>query len=383
MPIIPPEEPAPKPSKPVVPFALNILPKKNVPVDVDAAFGCDSSFLPRPLTPPELEDNTVSAEETENAVSQLDASPAPVSSVAAELPSTSFTTSTPQIISLSEKSIVPPPQQTSHVSQETKTTSSPIIKHVLSANPETSKLVAVTTTSSGIKTVFLKEKGLTSTAVSHMKADGTFVARAVNPNQVKNPNATKTMITVPLSAAPLLVSGQTLKTPSGKIFQFLSKSPSQSKDAFSPKVIGSAHMSEGAHQICNISPFRDMPKKMETTTTSSATLVKLAVPEKSKTVKHIQVVRPSQSRADMTKVESAAEMIEKQMAIQALNASVSMELSDESSTSYAKPSTSIISRVVPRPGHPHYIRQSIIAHPSMRGRMRPILPNKVYQMYPK
>ncbi|GBM68827.1 hypothetical protein AVEN_264422-1 [Araneus ventricosus] len=65
------------PSEPKLPFSKNNLPKKNDPVDVEKAFGKDRSFPPRPPTPPELED-TVSAEETEKALAELE----PMSNVA-------------------------------------------------------------------------------------------------------------------------------------------------------------------------------------------------------------------------------------------------------------------------------------------------------------
>lgn len=394
----PPEEPV-REAKPAIPFALNILPKKNEPVDVEKAFGMDSVYLPRSLTPPEPEDNTISAEETENAVGELEgsvassvatdlpstsfASPVP-SSVAEELPNTSFTNPISQIITASEKPVTPPLEQITSVIEDSVPVTSPIsgptVKPILISTSDAKKIVTLTATSSGYKTVFLRDKSLVSSPASHIKSvpESTFVAK--NVSQISTPSASKTMITVPFSGgAPLLVSSQTLKTPSGKIFQFLSKSPASAsaKDSVTPQLIATSHTGESSQKIINLSSFKDLPKKIEASS-SSATLVKLTAPEKSPSVKHFQVVKPP-----TTKVDTAAEMIEKQLAIKALNESVGLETADEGSVAYAKPTTSIISRVVPRPGHPPYIRQSIIAHPPGRGRVRPILPNKIYQIYPK
>lgn len=389
----PPEEPVIHPAKPAIPFALNILPKKNEPVDVAKAFGMDSIFLPRSLTPPEPEDNTVSAEETESAPGDLETSSIP-STIAEDLPSTSFTNSTPlsppvelpspsfssavaQIIPPAEKSPISPSEQTTSIIEDSLVSAGTTAKPILISASDAKKIVTLTATSSGFKTVFLQDKSLSSNPVSNVKSivDSSISAKTVN--QVTSPNVTKAMITVPYGAGgPLLVSGQTLKTPSGKIFQFLSKNPAsaQSKDV-AAQLITPSHTGESSQKIISASP---LPRKIESTS-SSATLVKLSAPEKAPAIKHIQVVKPPTN-----KVETAAEMIEKQLAIKALcNEGVGLDAADEASVAYTKPSTSIISRVVPRPGHPPYIRQSIIAHPPGRGRIRPILPNKIYQIYPK
>lgn len=391
----PPEEPVIHPAKPAIPFALNILPKKNEPVDVAKAFGMDSIFLPRSLTPPEPEDNTVSAEETESAPGDLETSSIP-STIAEDLPSTSFTNSTPlsppvelpspsfssavaQIIPSAEKSPISQlSEQTTPIIEDSLTSAGTTAKPILISASDAKKIVTLTATSTGFKTVFLQDKSLSSNSVSNVKsiADSSISAKTVN-QVTTSPNVTKAMITVPYGAGgPLLVSGQTLKTPSGKIFQFLSKNPAsvQSKDA-AVQLITPSHTGESSQKIISAT---SLPRKIESTS-SSATLVKLTAPEKTPGIKHIQVVKPPTS-----KVETAAEMIEKQLAIKALcNESVGLDAADEASVTYTKPSTSIISRVVPRPGHPPYIRQSIIAHPPGRGRIRPILPNKIYQIYPK
>lgn len=387
----PPEEPVIE-AKPAVPFALNILPKQNEPVDVAKAFGIDSIFLPRSLTPPDPEDNTVSAEETESATGELDSSfttddfpcspfRTPVSSsVAAESPATSFTSPLSEAI----RSIERPSASTSSAADlqplamnEPSPLSASIMKPILIPTSEPKKIVTLTASPSGFKTVFLRDKSLASTSQLKSISEASFVAKTASP--ASSTATTKTILTVPVGSGgtPLLVSGQTLKTPSGKIFQFLSKSPitAQSKDATLSQLVGSSHTSECSQKIINVSSFKDLPKKVEATT-SSATLVKLTAPEKKSTVKHFQVVKPQSS-----KVETAAEMIEKQLAIKALNDSLAP--SEEPPVTYAKPTTSIISRVVPRPGHPPYIRQSIIAHPPTRGRVRPILPSKIFQIFPK
>lgn len=389
----PPEEPVIHPAKPAIPFALNILPKKNEPVDVAKAFGMDSIFLPRSLTPPEPEDNTVSAEETESAPGDLETSSIP-STIADDLPSTSFTNSTPlsppaelpspsfssavaQIIPSVEKSPISPSEQAAPIIEDSLISSGTTAKPILISASDAKKIVTLTATSSGFKTVFLQDKSLSSGSVSNIKsiADSSISAKTVS--QITSPNVTKAMITVPYgTGGPLLVSGQTLKTPSGKIFQFLSKNPAsvQPKDA-ATQLITPSHTGELSQKIIGAT---SVPRKIESTS-SSATLVKLSAPEKTPGIKHIQVVKPPTS-----KVETAAEMIEKQLAIKALcNESAGLDAADEASVPYTKPSTSIISRVVPRPGHPPYIRQSIIAHPPGRGRIRPILPNKIYQIYPK
>lgn len=376
-------------TKPAIPFALNILPKKNDPVDVEKAFGRDSSFLPRPLTPPEPED-TVSAEETEKAIAELEATS--VQTVGpSKASNTGFANPLSQNNTTREKTFISLPEQSPVAVLNTKTVPASIIKPILNTTTDAKKSIAVSVAPPGFKTVFQQGKVINSISTAQFKNISGVNLIGNSLSQSNGINSSKAMIAVPSNSATILVSSSALKAQSGKVLQLLSKGPISLK-AKDGAIAINGESSE--QQVCNLSllsdvagmtePLKETSKKLDVNS-PAATLVKLAVSDKSHHLKHLQVLKSLQTRVVPARVETPEEVAEKQLAIQALNNSIGIESSTPQvkesgySICYAKPDGSIVSRAIPRPGQAAYIRQSIIPHLSGRGRIRPILPNKMYR----
>lgn len=305
-----------------MPF-MDILAKKNDPVDVEKAFGRDSSFLPRPLTPTEPED-TISAEETENVMSQLEAM---------------ANSSTTIIKSESE---------------------SPVKTGLIS------KTVVVDTRTISSSTV------VTTKVVSNVCVERPIVVSKID-SEPKSPAASLRTV---FPQAKILTSLQTLRnTSSPKSFVF-SMNPQQNK------MIQLHKMKPGktteSSESCNLSLLSDVagmterikevPKKLEAV--PPATLVKLSsMDPRLKFVK--STVRPA---TPPVRMETPEELAEKQMAIQALRNMDKPSTSGREpgySICYAKPDGSIVSRSLARPGYPLYMPPG-----KARGRGRTVLQSK-------
>ncbi|KAG8176855.1 hypothetical protein JTE90_027159 [Oedothorax gibbosus] len=326
--------------KSILPFSKNILPKKNEIVDVNAAFGSDSSFLPRPLTPPEPED-TVSAEETERVLAELEGKETEGNAAEEPQSSSSITSITSWLNdALLDKPFAP---ITSDVEKEA--TMLPIETTLPTVVPV--QLPTVTTEERrpiSLASLLSQGKTINSNAIQTLKTSGGI---SLLTNTQVSPTKS-TFITVPsssISTSSSLLTG--IRTQGGKMIQLVSK-PKDKEQTSQPQTFQT-----------NLSLLSDVAgtRKAEAT----ATLVKLDRPSPFQSVKCVKVIKSISSPP--SRIETAEEMVEKQLAIQALNKSIGIEssssLGKESGYSicYAKADGSIVSRSVTRPSYPGLISQ--------------------------
>lgn len=242
-----------------------------------------------------------------------------------------------------------------------------------------------------LQSMLAQGKMITSNALQTLKTSGGI---SLLTNTPVSPTKS-TIITVPsASAASLLVSKNTgLRTTTGKMIQLVTKSgsplisssknlvkektpqPPQSNLSLLSDVAGmSQHMSSSSKKLEGVS--------------STATLVKLGTstsdkPSPFQSMKCLKVIKAVRTPSPPTRIETAEELVEKQLAIQALNKSIGIESSSnlvkESGYSicYAKADGSIVSRSVTRPNY-----SGLVPHMSAaqnRGRGRPPFHNKTFR----
>ncbi|KFM75217.1 KAT8 regulatory NSL complex subunit 3, partial [Stegodyphus mimosarum] len=380
-----------------VPFPVHILPKKNDPVDVEKAFGRDSSFLPRPLTPTEPED-TVSAEETENALAELEARESAPVTETQPMPSSAADHLNQNVVS-SERSFLP---ISDPLNENTVLSPAQISSAFVKPNTASvveSKSVSVSSASTLRTTFSPQDKVLSPASVQNLKS---MTGVSLIANQLPTMNPTKsTIITLPsANSATILVSSPVSRSQPTKMIQLITKSSKTQTIPSSNSCNTTGESSD--QQVCNLSllsdvagmtePLKDTGRKLEASM-SSATLVKLAVPDKiePQPVKCLKVIKTVQAPSPPTRIETPEELVEKQLAIQALNNSINIESSSPTvkesgySICYAKADGSIVSHAVTRPGYPPYLsRPSLIPAQSRgRGRARPAFPSKIFRFYDK
>ncbi|GIY88183.1 KAT8 regulatory NSL complex subunit 3 [Caerostris darwini] len=366
-----------------VPFSKNILPKKNDPVDVEKAFGRDSSFLPRPLTPPEPED-TVSAEETEKALAELEAMSNTTSDTTQIHDSTITATSLLSEMLSSDRAFLPISDFETGI-EELKA-APPSVIEPMQTNPipaETKTTISLPLTSS-LHTALTQNKHLSPTSLQALKNAGGFSILANNPGKSSSPPKS-TIITVPSpSAATILVSSPAIRSQPAKMIQLLAKGNS----TLAVKNTSCTRKESSEQQSCNLSLLSDVAgmtehmnnsSKMVEAGSQSATLVKLTPSEKTsfQGMRCLKVVKTMRPASPPARYETPEELAEKQLAIQSLNKSIGIETQSNVikdpgySICYAKPDGSIVSRSVTRPNFPGYITvPSSVASNRGRGRGR-------------
>ncbi|KAF8774265.1 KAT8 regulatory NSL complex subunit 3 like protein [Argiope bruennichi] len=380
------------PTEPKLPFSKNILPKKNDPVDVEKAFGKDSSFLPRPLTPPEPED-TVSAEETEKALAELEAMSNATPDSQLNKNTSATTTSLLGDILSSDRAFLP----ISDLESETKkldTAPASHIETVPTAVPSTENKTTVSVSlalSPSLQSMLSQGKQISPGSLQALKTSG--ISLLAN-SSVNSSSPKSTIITVPsASAATILVSSPALRSQPGKMIQLLAKSNS----SLTVKSPGSSGKESSEQQSCNLSLLSDVAGMTEHMSNSSkmadvssqpaATLVKLAASDNKgpfQTMKCLKVIKTVKPPSPPTRIETAEELVEKQLAIQSLNKSIGIEsqsnLVKESGYSicYAKADGSIVSRSVTRPNFTGYVTVPPIQGQNRgRGRARSVFNKQI------
>ncbi|CAL1280228.1 unnamed protein product [Larinioides sclopetarius] len=365
------------PSEPKLPFSKNILPKKNDPVDVEKAFGKDSSFLPRPLTPPEPED-TVSAEETEKALAELEA----MSNVASDsqLGKNAAATSLLGDVISSDRAFLPISDLESEAKKLDAVPASHIETVPITPSSTENKTTVSVSLSPSLQSMLSQGKQLSPGSLQALKTAGGISLLANNSVSSSSPKST--IITVPsASAATILVSSPALRSQPGKMIQLLAKSNS----ALTVKSPGLSGKESSEQQSCNLSLLSDVAGMTEPMSNSArladsasqpaATLVKLAASDSRgsfQTMKCLKVIKTVKPPSPPTRFETAEEQVEKQLAIQSLNKSIGIEsqsnLVKESGYSicYAKADGSIVSRSVTRPNFAGYVT----VPPTMQGQNR-------------
>ncbi|GBM15327.1 KAT8 regulatory NSL complex subunit 3 [Araneus ventricosus] len=367
------------PSEPKLPFSKNILPKKNDPVDVEKAFGKDSSFLPRPLTPPEPED-TVSAEETEKALAELEAmSKAASDSQLAKNANTTATSLLGDAIS-GDRAFLPISDLESEAKKLDSAPASRIETVPTTALSTENKTTVSVSLSPSLQSMLAQGKQLSPGSLQALKTAGGISLLANNSASSSSPKST--IITVPsASAATILVSSPALRSQPGKMIQLLAKTNS----TLAVKSPVSSGKESSEQQSCNLSLLSDVAGMTEPMSNSArmadgasqpaATLVKLAASDTRgpfQTMKCLKVFKTVKPLSPPTRFETAEEQVEKQLAIQSLNKSIGIEsqsnLVKESGYSicYAKADGSIVSRSVTRPNFTGYVT----VPPTMQGQNR-------------
>ncbi|GFT42806.1 KAT8 regulatory NSL complex subunit 3 [Nephila pilipes] len=378
--LISPQISAPVEKKCALPFSKNILPKKNDPVDVEKAFGRDSSFLPRPLTPPEPED-TISAEETEKAMAELEAMSGLTSDSQFIQNSNASATSFLSDIMSNDRAFLPISDLETEAKKLSTVQTSNIENTTMSVSSFENKNTVSVSLSPGLQNMLSQGKHLSPSSLQALKNAG-GISILANNSMNSSSSSKSTIITVPsASAATILVSSPAMRSQPAKMIQLLAKGNS----ALAVKNPAGANKESSDQQSCNLSLLSDVAgmtepminsSKISDAGSSSATLVKLAAPDKGsfQTMKCLKVIKTIPAPSPPSRIETAEELVEKQLAIQSLNKSIGIEsqsnLVKESGYSicYAKADGSIVSRSVTRPNFPGYA--TISSHSRGRGRGR-------------
>ncbi|GFW39284.1 KAT8 regulatory NSL complex subunit 3 [Trichonephila clavipes] len=382
-----PQTPSPAEKKSVLPFSKNILPKKNDPVDVEKAFGRDSSFLPRPLTPPEPED-TISAEETEKAMAELEAMSGLASDSQLNQNSTTTATSFLSDVMSNDRAFLPISELKNEAKKITAVQTSNTGSTSIAVSSSENKNTASVSLSSGLQSMLSQGKHHLSPGSLQALKNAGGISILANKSVNSSSPSKSTIITVPsASAATILVSSPAMRSQPAKMIQLLAKGNS----TLAVKNPAGANKESSDQQSCNLSLLSDVAgmtepminsSKISDTGSSSATLVKLAAPDKGsfQPMKCLKVIKTLPAPSLPSRIETAEELVEKQLAIQSLHKSIGIESQSNPvkesgySICYAKADGSIVSRSVTRPSFPGYA--TISSHTRGRGRGRGFVFNK-------
>ncbi|KAG8173331.1 hypothetical protein JTE90_012379 [Oedothorax gibbosus] len=339
----PPNKKATK--EPKLPFCKRILPNRSEIVDVYAAFGSDYSFLPRPLTPPEPEDITPPEPEDITPPEPEDTPPEPEDTVSEE----EIESFLAELAGETEGNAADEPQPSSSITSSFISWLSDVAQGatplpIETTLPTVAPVQLPTVTTQDRPSPFQPSRIETAEEMIEKQRAVRALYKSIGIETNTQVSPTKsTFITVPsssISTSSSLLTG--IRTQGGKMIQLVSKRKDKEQTS-QPQTFQT-----------NLSLLSDDAgmRKAEAT----ATLVKLDRPSPFQSLKGVKVIKSTSSPP--SRVKTAEEVVEKQLAIQALNKSNGIESTSNLgkepgySICYPKPDGSIVSWSVTWPSYP-------------------------------